>query len=294
MRAFNSSLYECRVFHRRYVRAATRFRYNLFMILLDLDELPELDRRLSWFGWNRWRPLSFYDRDHFRWLSADEAGRSAKASASLPESAGDMRGENDIAGASPTRDRVRKYLREHGEEYEPGRILLLTNLRVLGYVFNPVSFFYCYDREGRLRNVLSEVNNTYLEQKPFLISVDSERDWTEERTLKNFYVSPFIAHNTDFYFRLREPGDLLSVRIDSLRGPHRILKAVLHGQRRALTNGALFRMFFSYPLVSVKIIVAIHWQALKLFLNKIYVHDKDETDKKIQRLKKEREATYAR
>ncbi|MEQ9363907.1 MAG: DUF1365 domain-containing protein [Leptospirales bacterium] len=283
MKAFNSSLFECRVFHRRYIRAATRFRYRIFMLFLDLDELPELDRRLIWFGWNRRRPLAFYDADHFRWSASsevDEAGHAADGAESKP--------------ASLTRRRVEAYLKERGEGYRPGRIMLLTNLRVLGYVFNPVSFFYCYDQEGKLRNILAEVNNTYREQKPFLVSVKPNRDWTEERTLKNFYVSPFIAHNADFYFRFREPGDLVNVRIDSLRGPRRVLKAVLHGRRRALSDGAMVRMFFMYPLVSFKIIAAIHWQAFRLFLRNVYVHDKAATDKKIQRLKKEREADYAR
>ncbi len=271
------------------------------MALLDLDELPEMNRRLSWFGWNRFRPLSFYDADHFRWLA-----EKSKADSAPDDRTGDSAVDNfhRAAAADPddasvsetrpglTRRRVEAYLREAGVSYVPARIMLLTNLRVLGYVFNPVSFFYCYDDEGRLRHILAEVNNTYLEQKPFLVPVDSQARDTEERVLKNFYVSPFIAHDTDFYFRFREPGELVNIRIDSLRSRHRVLKAILHGRRRTLSNGALIKMFFLYPLVSLKIIGAIHWQALKLFVNKVYVHDKAETDKKIERLKKEREAVH--
>ena len=247
------------------------------MALLDLDELPELDRRLSWFGWNRWRPLAFYDRDHFRFLKNDE---------SL-----DVTPRPNLC-----RQRVERYLNENDVSEAPARIMLLTNLRVLGYVFNPVSFYFCYDQNETLTAVLAEVNNTYLEQKMFLIEADkgaAEQPVAERRTLKNFYVSPFIAHNTDFYFRLRAPGDLVNIRIDSLRAHHRILKAILHGKKRALTNGSLVRMFFRYPLVSAKIIAAIHYQALRLFARRIYVHDKIETDKKIDRLEKMREAIRA-
>ena len=267
------------------------------MALLDLDELPEMNRRLSWFGWNRFRPLSFYDADHFRWL-ANESNENTASTASTAIGDSEI-APADLAGApsdetrsSLTRRRVEAYLREAGVAYVPDRIMLLTNLRVLGYVFNPVSFFYCYDSDGRLRHILAEVNNTYLEQKPFLVSVDSQARDTEERVLKNFYVSPFIAHDTDFYFRFREPGELVNIRIDSLRSRHRVLKAILHGRRRTLSNASLIKMFFLYPLVSLKIIGAIHWQALKLFVNKVYVHDKAETDKKIERLKKEREAFH--
>lgn len=272
MKALNSSLYECRVFHRRYIRASTRFHYRVFMAFLNLDELPELNRRLSWFGWNRWRPLAYYDSDHFRWLPSDSSA-------------------ND-SGPCVTRERVERYLLENGEDYKPGRIMLFTNLRVLGYVFNPVSFFYCYDANGDLRSIIAEVNNTYLEQKPFLIPVEPGQQRVEWRTLKNFYVSPFIAHNTDFRFRFRAPGELMNVRIDSLRAHHPVLKAVVHGRSRDFTNWALIAMFFRYPFVSLKIITAIHWQALRLFFLKIHVHDKSESDKNIRELKKEREALH--
>lgn len=273
MKHSNSCLYECRVFHRRYIRADTRFQYRIFTLLIDLDELPALDRGLRLFGWNRWRPIAFYDRDHFRW-QAGEADRAESAELSL-------------------RARVERYLRENGaDDFHPARILLVTNPRVLGYVFNPVSFYYCYDDAGRLRAILSEVNNTYLEQKPFLHRVAPEQTGDaalEDRRLKNFYVSPFIAHDTDFYFRFEAPGSGLRVRIDSMRGPQRILKAVVHGERRALNDRSLLSMMLRYPFVTLKIIAAIHWQALRLFIKKIYVHDKVETDKKIRELKKERE-----
>lgn len=277
MKHLNSCLYECRVFHRRYVRTDTRFRYQIFTLLIDLDELPALDRGLRLFGWNRWHPIAVYDRDHFRWQQDQNSEVEGGAESVKPS----------------LRARVEAYLRENGAgDFTPARITLLTNPRVLGYVFNPVSYYFCYDDEDRLRAILPEVNNTYLEQKPFLLRVPVNHPPgapVESRQLKNFYVSPFIAHNTDFFFRFEEPGQALRVRIDSLRGPHRILKAMIHGVRAPLSDQSLLRFMLRIPLVTVKIIAAIHWQALRLFMRKVYVYDKANTDKKIRALKKERE-----
>lgn len=266
MNAFVSSLYECRVFHRRYVRTDLRFVRRIFLFCIDLDELPDMDRRLRCFGYNRLRPFSFYDRDHFVWRKRDEAVRS-------------------------TKDRVIAYLHERGADFTVGRVLLATNLRVFGYVFNPVSFYYCYDDAGSLRAVLSEVNNTYLEQKPFLTWIDDDESVrlengnssVERRAAKRFYVSPFIRHDTEFYFKFARPGELLRVRIDSFLKRHTILKAQIHGSRRDLNDRELMRMLWRYPLITIRIIAWIHVYALKLFLRKVFVFDKEQSDARIVR-----------
>ena len=262
MSLFNSCLYECRVYHRRYIRVDSKFRDRIFMFCLDLDELKALASRSPLlFGVNRWRPFAFYDRDHFKFL--------------------------DKGGPQSTRERVNQYLAAQGISQAPARVMLLTNLRVFGYVFNPVSFYYCYDEQDQLLAVLAEVNNTYGEQKPYLVHADGQALELERREIKNFYVSPFIAHNTDFHFRFREPRDLVNVRIDSVRGPHRILKAILHGKRRSFSARALLAALLRYPLVTVRIIVMIHVRALFLYARGIYVHDKRESDQKILKLERE-------
>ncbi len=265
MNAFVSSLYECRVFHRRYVRTDLRFVRRIFLFCIDLDELPELNRRLLWFGHNCLRPFSFYDQDHFVWQRDGGLGRS-------------------------TKDRVIEYLHERGADFTVGRVLLVTNLRVFGYVFNPVSFYYCYDETGRLRAVISEVNNTYLEQKPFLTWVETAEDLElqaggdiERRAAKNFYVSPFIRHDTEFYFKFAGPGELLRVRIDSYLKRRTILKAQIHGRRRDLNDRSLLRMMFRYPFITLKVIAWIHLYALKLYLRKLFVFDKKQSDERIVR-----------
>ncbi len=250
---FRSCLYECQVMHRRYERRGSLFRYRLFMFFLDIDELDLLDRRLFLFGKNCIRAFSFYEKDHFVF---QERARGEKRE---------------------IRARVEEILSSHGLPDHPDRIMLLTNLRVFGYVFNPVSFYYCYDKESSLYAVVAEVNNTYKEQKAYVIPFKEEK--REESQTKLFYVSPFIEYDTDFYFRFNPPDNLINVRIDSRREDRIILKAVLHGRRRRLNERTLVAMLFRYPFITLKIIVWIHLQALRLYLWKIPYFSKASSDK---------------
>lgn len=225
-----SALYTGTVMHARRTPKKNVFRYRVCFYLLDLDELPELDRHVHLFGWNRRNAVSLYDRDHLD---------------------------------------IRAYLAEHGIEAD--RILLLTNLRVLGYVFNPVSFFYCYRGED-LACIVAEVSNTFGERLPYLLSPANQEH--DERRLsyrhdKKLHVSPFFGMNQSYQWWFSEPGKQLDVRIDLTEGTARPFFATLTGKRRPLKSGSLARALIRYPLMPLQVTILIHLQAARIWLKRV-------------------------
>ena len=233
-----SALYFGEVTHRRLDRAAYRFAYKVFSVFVDVDELPVLHRRLRLFSHNRFNLFSLHDRDH--------GGRDG----------------------APLRPWVETLLKSRGIDLQGGTIHLLCFPRVLGYVFNPMSVWYCRHRDGSLRAVVCEVRNTFGEMHHYVLAPKARgaMDWrVEYRARKVFHVSPFIAPEAEYCFRFQEPAERVRVYINELVDGKSLLQAAVGGSRQPLTDATLLCMFVRLPFMTLKIIAAIHWQALKIW-----------------------------
>lgn len=236
----NSCLYECSVYHKRLRPKVREFSYRIFMFALDLDELDAVAARIPFLSRNRWNCYSFNDADHLRF------------------------------GQGSAKENVIAYAQSEGAVFpEGGRIVLVTLPRVLGYIFNPVSFYFCYDAEGRAKWSVAEVGNTFREMKPYLIQDSDEDGRFHRRTQKLFYVSPFMDLDLEFDFRLAPPNEKLDVQINDFDGAGLVLTSYLKGIRKPLTTGSLLWMTLKYPLITLKVIALIHWQALKIWAARI-------------------------
>lgn len=256
-----SGLYECRVLHERLQPKAHRFVYRLFYFAFDLDELPALDRRLALFSLNRANVFSFREAD---FLPITAPRHNATTGTHRPAAP---------AAAPSLKARVVAFCTANGVSLGPSpRVRLVTLPRIFGYSFNPVSFYFCADRAGAPVCAIAEVTNTFREVKPYFIPLLRDRTGGEcfsRRTPKHFYVSPFAGLDLAFDFNLHPPGEKLAVRIDDYEGATRLLHTTLTGAHRPLTNRRLAWFLVKYPLLTVRIIALIHWQALRLWLKRV-------------------------
>ena len=243
-----SCLYECRVLHHRFHPRTHRFEYGLFLLSLDLDELDRLPLRLL--GRNRPNLYEFRDRDHLQFPAATPPG-TAKAS-------------------------ITAWLSAQGVHLpENARIQLITLPRVAGYIFNPVSFYFCQTAAGQPICAVTEVGNTFGELKPFLIPLQGTPETTESARFrhvvpKNFYVSPFSDLQVCFDFSLRWPDQRLEIHINDVTTDGQTwLVSTLTGRQRPLTDAELLRLTVRYPLVTLRVISLIHWQAFRLWWKRL-------------------------
>ena len=237
-----SCIYTGWVRHRRHHPRVHDFRYRLVLAYLDLDALDRVDRTVRPFSVNRWNLWSFFDRDHVDGRPGDTAGK------------------------------VRRLLANHGIALGGGSIRLLTQCRVLGYVFNPISLFYCHDADGALAAVVAEVNNTFGERHLYLL--DGRKNTSTGatagfRAVKAMHVSPFLGMDCVYDFSLAPPGDRLSVGIVQHEEGRRVLDAQLRGRRTPLTTRTLTAAIVRYPFVTLKTTAAIHAEAARLYLKGI-------------------------
>ena len=239
LQQFDTRLYVGAVSHRRLRPVSHRFVYRIFSMLINIDELPALDRSSRWFGHNRFALIGFRDQDH---------------------------GAKD---GSPLRPWITARLQEAGETYMPGKIRLLCFPRLFGFVFNPLSIWYCYDTEENLRTILYEVRNTFGEWRGYLLPVTPESRNSpviRQSCDKAFYVSPLMEMNCTYHFALNDPGEKLSVAIRETEEGERTLLAAQTGKAYPFNDRVLLRTFFSHPLMFFKIAAAIHWEALRTLL----------------------------
>ena len=226
-------IYRGQVMHRRHRPVGHRFRYRVFTLLLDLDRSEAAAHGLRLFSWNRFNLFSFHDRDH---------------------------GPRDGSSLRPW---VEDRLREAGIDPDGGAMRLLCFPRILGYVFNPLSLYFCHRRDGSLAAMVYEVNNTFGEQYAYVLP--AAHGEAHHRCAKSFYVSPFIGMSASYAFRLRAPDERLAISIRETDAQGPLLDAVLTGLRSDLTDLKLARCFVAYPLMTLKVIAAIHFEAFRLW-----------------------------
>lgn len=240
-----SALYVGTVRHRRREPARHEFRYRTYQVLLDLDEIGLLARRIPWMGYNGAGLTSFHDTDH---LGARHA---------------------------PVREKLAAWLDARGVALGDDRVLLLTNLRVLGHVFNPVSYFFCLAPDGSLRRVIAEVNNTFGDTLCYLLEDLRPRGRRAfaASSRKRLHVSPFIGmEDISYEWLLTPPGPRLTVHIDETRRGDKFFDATLDMERRPLTSRTLAAAMLRHPLTPLHTVLRIHWQAVKLWWKRVPVH----------------------
>jgi hypothetical protein len=226
------ALYPCRITHVRTRPIRRAFRYRSYLWLVDLDDLPRVPVLL--------RPFArFQARDHL--------------------------GDPDRS----LRSNVVTFLARHGISLAGGRVLMLTHARVLGYVFNPITAFWCYDGDGRLAAVIAEVHNTYGGRHAYLLRPDGRGRAEAD---KNFYVSPFLPVAGRYRLRLPEPADTLRLAVALHLGETAVLAASVTGQRRSYTPWRLLGYALRFPWVTAQVTVLIHWQGIRLAARRLPIY----------------------
>ena len=229
-----SSIYNGTVIHKRFKPKIHFFKYKVFSLLIDLSELNNLDKKIGFFSYNKFNLISFFDKDH-----------------------GDRDGSSVI-------NWVKKNLKENDVNCENIRIKLLCYPRILGYVFNPLSIFYVYDKNDKLISLLYEVKNTFGEQHTYIFKI-KENNLLKHNCEKKFHVSPFIEMNCSYFFRTLKPADKISIIIDQYQLNEKILYASQDGKRTDFTTSELIKSYLKHPLMTFKVIAAIHFEAFKLW-----------------------------
>ena len=242
MSAWGSGLYQGLVVHQRLRPRRHRLRYRIFQLLLDLDELAALDRGLRLFGHNRPALVGFHDRDH---------------------------GPGEGA---PLRSYVEAELGKAGIDLGGGPIRLLCMPRVLGQVFNPLSLYFCHRPSGELAAILYEVNNTFGERHSYLIPVEGPARTIRQACDKGFYVSPLQEMAMRYDFTVRAPKEDLFVGIVSSDAHGPMLHAAFTARRSELSDGAILKAFLGAPLLMLKVLAGIHWEALRTWLKGARFH----------------------
>ena len=234
----NSKIYTGKVIHKRFKPKEHYFKYNVFSLLIDLNELEEINTYIKFFSYNRFNIISFYDKDH-----GDRDGSSIKLW-------------------------VKKNLRNIGIMTEDISIKLLCYPRIFGYVFNPLSTYFIYNKHSELISIFYEVKNTFGEQHTYIFKAQDEKT-VQNKCKKKFYVSPFIEMDCEYHFKTLNPREQLSVVINQNDKDGKLLFASQDGISKDFNNKNLILSYLTHPLMTFKIIGAIHYEAFKLWAKRI-------------------------
>ncbi len=238
-------LYPCSVMHRRYGDLGYRFDYDIFTALFDIDALEETNQQTRWFSLNRWNLISLRAKDH------------------LP------------AGEQDFRAWVERCLADKGVQQVPHKIFLLAMPRVLGFVFNPLSVWFCLDEKDQPIAILCEVRNTFGEKHVYLL--DADQQWpVRSRSAKVFHVSPFMDLQGGYAFSFHAPSEQLrlSILLNDQQLPK--LSATQTGNAVEFSDRQILKQVIRFPFLTAKVLGAIHWHALKLWLKGARFHRKPE------------------
>lgn len=234
----NSKIYTGKVIHKRFKPKEHYFKYNVFSLLIDLNELEEINKYIKFFSYNKFNIISFYDKDH-----GDRDGSSIKLW-------------------------VKKNLRNIGIMAEDISIKLLCYPRIFGYVFNPLSTYFIYNKHSELISIFYEVKNTFGEQHTYIFKAQDEKT-VQNKCKKKFYVSPFIEMDCEYHFKTLNPREQLSVVINQNDKDGKLLFASQDGISKDFNNKNLILSYLTHPLMTFKIIGAIHYEAFKLWAKRI-------------------------
>ena len=234
-----SGLYCGKVYHGRHQPFSHKFTYKVFSLVLDLDELPHFSEKLSGFSFNKWNMVSVWNKDH---------------------------GPRD---GSELRPWIEQHAKAKNIDLSGGKIFLLTFPRLWGYVFNPISLYFCHDKTGQLVAILHQVKNTFGEQHGYLLPVEKAYSGTgniRQDCPKTFYVSPFIQMDCHYNFRVQPPDqESFNVAIHQTTPDGKILTATWDGSFQELTARSLRSAILRHPLMTLKVILGIHWEAFHLW-----------------------------
>ena len=236
-----SCIYKGQVSHQRYAPRLHGFTYSLFMMYIDLDELPNLFNRFLFWSLNKPNIASFYREDHH--------------------------GTHDNLAES-----IRSLVLDKTGDKIQGPIQLLTHMRYFGYIFNPLSLYFCYDKTGdNVTHVVAEVNNTpWKQQHCYVLKNDNKNNKSlSARHAKNFHVSPFMHMNMDYIWNIQCPDNNINIHIENWCKDEKLFDASMHLTRTKLNSANLRKMLIGFPLMTLKITILIHYEAIKLWFKGI-------------------------
>jgi len=232
----SSCIYKGHVVHKRFKPKKHFFKYKVFSLLIDLSEIKQLEKELTLFSYNKFNILSFYDADH------------------------------GLRDGSSVIDWVKQNMTKNNISIEGISIKLLCYPRIWGYVFNPLSVFFIYDKNSNLISILYEVKNTFGEQHTYIFKLQQTDQVVEHTCKKKFHVSPFIEMDSTYFFKITKPGEKILIYIDQYDNEDKLLVALQEGFKVNLTNKNLVKNYIFHPLMSFKIILAIHFEAFRLWI----------------------------